>query len=205
MGTIVSTNFHVGQRQKQWAKQARIKLLAELGDCCKGCGSVKKLEFDYIIPQGDEHHKMDSSARLSFYRAQHRANNLQLLCKRPCHSRKSAREKRNQVVCTSFSRSSTTESPEAITVTASSVSNDLSEPNETLTMHSLEALRVINDRSSLAEVKFLLWDESINAPVGCDGKPVISRTFTSPCQCQKFLMAHNIKLVSRKGICPLVP
>lgn len=79
----------MGARQKQWAKQARQRLLAELGGVCVLCdkrnmktkGRRGRIEFDVIIPvDGGRHHTFDTSQRICFYRQQHRAGNLQLLC-----------------------------------------------------------------------------------------------------------------------------
>ena len=72
----------MGLRQKIWAKHARQKLMEELGGCCVECGTVKRLTFDCIVPQGDSHHRMDASARMSFYHKQHAVKNVQILCKR---------------------------------------------------------------------------------------------------------------------------
>lgn len=52
-----------------------------LGNCCAQCGTDKKLTFDCKVPCGDRHHRMDTSARMSFYHRQHREDNLQILCK----------------------------------------------------------------------------------------------------------------------------
>jgi len=70
----------MGQRQKDWAKRVREKLLAELGGKCVVCGSAYRPEFDCIEPRGDAHHKFDTSHRMSFYRKEHKAGNLQVLC-----------------------------------------------------------------------------------------------------------------------------
>lgn len=72
----------MAKRQKVWAAKTRVVLIAKLGGCCVKCGTTKKLTFDCFIPQGDARHKMGSSARMSFYRAQDMAGNLQILCKR---------------------------------------------------------------------------------------------------------------------------
>ncbi len=58
-----------------------------LGSYCNQCSSEQDLEFDCIIPQGDAHHKYDTSHRMCFYFKQYRNNNLQLLCSK-CHSKK---------------------------------------------------------------------------------------------------------------------
>lgn len=81
----------MGQYEKQWARRKRAELTVELGSLCVNCKREDDLEFDCIIPQGDKHHKMDTSARMSFYRAQHRNGNIQLLCEK-CHRIKSASE-----------------------------------------------------------------------------------------------------------------
>ena len=70
----------MGAAQKEWARRKRAELMAELGGECMACGTRENLEFDCKIPCGDKHHKMDTSARMSFYRKQHRAGNLQVLC-----------------------------------------------------------------------------------------------------------------------------
>lgn len=86
----------MGLRQRIWAAKSAEKLKSELGHACAKCGRGEtkrnKLEFDCKQPQGDKHHKMEWSARISFYWAQHRAGNLQLLCKKPCHVEKSKSE-----------------------------------------------------------------------------------------------------------------
>lgn len=72
----------MGARQKEWARRARAKLKEELGGCCVQCGTKRKLTFDCIVPVGEGHHRMDTSARMSFYHGQHVAKNLQILCKK---------------------------------------------------------------------------------------------------------------------------
>lgn len=70
----------MGARQKEWARRAKTQLMRWLGGECSICGSVDALSFDCIKPQGSDHHSMDSSRRMSFYRAQARQGNVQLLC-----------------------------------------------------------------------------------------------------------------------------
>lgn len=77
----------MGKLQKAWARRARAKLLTELGAKCAHCGEREALGFDCISPRGDRHHKMDTSARMSFYRGEHRLGNLQVLCSE-CNRRK---------------------------------------------------------------------------------------------------------------------
>ena len=83
----------MGLRQREWAKKQRLLLRRKLGMRCHQCGSrfYLKLEFDCIRPCGDQHHKMEWSWRMSFYRQQYAAGNLQLLCDR-CHQLKSSKE-----------------------------------------------------------------------------------------------------------------
>lgn len=85
----------MAKRQKAWARKARVTLLCILGKICRHCGSTNDLEFDCIVAQGDEHHKMDTSARMSFYHREYRKNNLQVLCDK-CHRAKTTKEKENQ-------------------------------------------------------------------------------------------------------------
>lgn len=70
-----------------WAKNARFALLFKLGGCCAKCSSTKELEFDCIIPQGHVHHRLGTAKRMTFYRRQHAAGNLQILCRR-CNNKK---------------------------------------------------------------------------------------------------------------------
>lgn len=72
----------MGARQKEWARKARKALRLELGNECALCGTKRHLEFDCITPQGDAHHKFDTSHRMSFYRQQHLRGNLRLLCQK---------------------------------------------------------------------------------------------------------------------------
>lgn len=80
----------MARRQKEWAQRAAAALRALLGDKCAECGSpAGPFEFDCIRPMGHRHHRIEISARLSFYRAQYRAGNLQLLCQK-CHNIKTS-------------------------------------------------------------------------------------------------------------------
>lgn len=76
------------QNMVTWARNARFKLMFELGGQCARCGKVKELEFDCIVPQGHVHHRLGVSSRMVFYRRQHKAGNLQILC-RVCNNKKS--------------------------------------------------------------------------------------------------------------------
>lgn len=82
--------------QKQWARNQRFQLQFKLGGVCAVCGTDKDLDFDCIEPRGDEHHKMDTSHRMSFYRRQHREGNLQLLCRHKCHKKKNVADMKRQ-------------------------------------------------------------------------------------------------------------
>lgn len=77
----------MARAEKLRAKYLRTFLIELLGAKCAHCGTTIKLEFDCIIATGDSHHKKDTSARISFYRAQLRGKNLQLLCSK-CNGRK---------------------------------------------------------------------------------------------------------------------
>lgn len=81
----------MAKRQKEWAKRARYALLLRLGMFCKYCGREDELTFDCVEPRGDAHHKKDTSSRMSFYHAQEKEKNLQVLC-HSCNSAKAAKE-----------------------------------------------------------------------------------------------------------------
>lgn len=89
--TAVQSSSPMSKRQKLWAVRAREELTAVLGGACAHCKSTTELEFHCIMPQGDGHHRLDTSARMSFYRREHYTfRNLQLLC-RLCHESESRR------------------------------------------------------------------------------------------------------------------
>jgi 5-methylcytosine-specific restriction endonuclease McrA len=67
-------------RQKEWARKRRELLIRLCGGCCVKCGSQEQLTFDCITPQGQGHHKLDTSHRMSFYFREFHLNNIQLLC-----------------------------------------------------------------------------------------------------------------------------
>lgn len=73
----------MGKRQREWARKTRDALFDVLGYKCKKCGITEELEFDVIIPVGnnDHHRKMEWSWRMSFYRKQYEHGNLQVLCR----------------------------------------------------------------------------------------------------------------------------
>lgn len=77
----------MAKAQREWARRSYGQLIALLGQMCACCGNVKDLELDCIKPQGDRHHKIEWSWRVSFYRKQYRRHNLQCLCTK-CNSRK---------------------------------------------------------------------------------------------------------------------
>lgn len=81
----------MGKRQRDWARRLRVQIRKDLGNKCAHCGATEELEFDCISPKGDEHHKMEQSARVSFYRVQYALGNLQLLCEK-CHKKKTSFE-----------------------------------------------------------------------------------------------------------------
>ena len=81
----------MGLRQRKWATETRTKLISVLGGHCFKCQTDQDLQLDCIEPCGDEHHKMEYSWRMSFYRQQYFKFNLQLLCE-DCHIQKSKTE-----------------------------------------------------------------------------------------------------------------
>jgi 5-methylcytosine-specific restriction endonuclease McrA len=84
----------MAKRHKRRAKERRIELLMILGYSCAKCGSEDDLEFDCIVPQGDQHHRYDTSQRMSFYHKQYKLGNLQILCTH-CHRKKSVDDAQN--------------------------------------------------------------------------------------------------------------
>lgn len=81
----------MGKHQKARAKARRIELMMLLGYQCAKCGAEEELEFDCIKPQGDSHHRYDTSQRMCFYFKQYRQGNLQILCS-SCHRKKTVEE-----------------------------------------------------------------------------------------------------------------
>ena len=78
----------MGKRDKEWAKEARRALVAELGGSCAWCETTEELTFDCIIPTGDAHHRGSTDQRMRFYIREHREQkNIQLLCHK-CNSAK---------------------------------------------------------------------------------------------------------------------
>lgn len=67
-------------RQATWASNEKLRMKIILGGKCVICGIRECLTFDCIVPTGHEHHRIGSTARVTFYREQMRKGNLQLLC-----------------------------------------------------------------------------------------------------------------------------
>jgi hypothetical protein len=67
-------------RQVAWARGLRARMIASMGGKCVICGLTTNLTFDCIRPMGGNHHRMSSVKRMTFYLAQWRAGNLQVLC-----------------------------------------------------------------------------------------------------------------------------
>jgi hypothetical protein len=84
-GTQRAHGSPVSMRQKAWARWARARLTAQLGGQCQICGERHALQFHCINPRGDGHHRLDTSARMSFYHAQHARGNVMLVCA-DCHA-----------------------------------------------------------------------------------------------------------------------
>lgn len=78
-------------RHRLWAVSVLNALKAALGAKCALCPRTVQLEFDCITPRGDTHHRWETNRRSVFYKREHAAGNLQLLC-RSCHEAKSKKE-----------------------------------------------------------------------------------------------------------------
>ena len=71
--------------------RARVAALrSALGGHCRFCSESVTLEFDCIVPMGNDHHKVGSMARISFYERLHLYSNVQLLC--PRHHREKSKD-----------------------------------------------------------------------------------------------------------------
>jgi 5-methylcytosine-specific restriction endonuclease McrA len=55
-------------------------MLLALGGACAACRATSSLEFDCIVPMGHGHHRGSAPERISFYRKQMLAGNVQILC-----------------------------------------------------------------------------------------------------------------------------
>jgi 5-methylcytosine-specific restriction endonuclease McrA len=77
-------------RQSKWAQRKRAEVTFILGGKCAHCGTKESLTFDCIRPVNAGHHKMSSSARMTFYVREMRKGNLQILC-HACNVKKSNR------------------------------------------------------------------------------------------------------------------
>lgn len=77
----------MARRHKLWARATRARMVLSLGGRCAACGSTEDLTFDCIEPMGHAHHAGSAPDRITFYRRQMLAGNVQLLCS-SCNSLK---------------------------------------------------------------------------------------------------------------------
>jgi hypothetical protein len=77
----------MARRHKLWAAATRKRMIIILGEHCAACGATDHLTFDCCEPMGDSHHRKSAPERITFYRKQMRAGNVQLLCNE-CNSLK---------------------------------------------------------------------------------------------------------------------
>lgn len=70
----------MAKRHKLWAAATRARMVCMLGNKCAACASTEDLTFDCWAPAGDRHHRLSAPERITFYRRQMRAGNVQLLC-----------------------------------------------------------------------------------------------------------------------------
>ena len=85
----------MAKADKSRARIRRNLLLICLGECCAHCGATENLEFDCIVPKGNDHHRYDTSHRMCFYWREHKLGNLQILCAK-CNNKKSLTERPTQ-------------------------------------------------------------------------------------------------------------
>jgi len=82
----------MGARQREWARKVRDGILDALGNKCAKCPATDKLQFDCVDSNVEMHwQNYDWSQRMSFYRRQFKAGNLQLLCN-VCHGQKTRKD-----------------------------------------------------------------------------------------------------------------
>lgn len=77
-------------RQAKYYHRIRDAIFEALGRVCKKCGGTVDLEFDIMQPVGgpkSHHEKLSSCSRAAFYKRQHAARNVQILCS-SCDTRK---------------------------------------------------------------------------------------------------------------------
>ena len=77
----------MARRHKLWAAATRARMVCILGSRCAACASTEELTFDCWAPAGDRHHRLSAPERITFYRKQMRAGNVQILCQ-TCNSLK---------------------------------------------------------------------------------------------------------------------
>jgi hypothetical protein len=72
----------MAKRQREWAKRARLALIAELGGVCVDCAATTELELDHIKPCTYDRSKTDPSWRVSIYRREAKEGKITVRCKR---------------------------------------------------------------------------------------------------------------------------
>lgn len=81
----------MGKRQTEWAKRARLKLIADLGGQCKQCGSLEDLHLDHLYPSQEiissGNRRQEYSRRVIIMRREKEAGILQVLCAK-CNQKK---------------------------------------------------------------------------------------------------------------------
>ena len=85
------SNIAPVRSRTRYSRELRQHLQNSLGNQCAACTSRERLEFDCIVSQGPDHHRLSWRGRLKFYERELSRGNLQLLCK-PCHIAKTLRD-----------------------------------------------------------------------------------------------------------------
>jgi 5-methylcytosine-specific restriction endonuclease McrA len=86
----------MGKRERRWAREARQRLIQDMGGVCWACGSEWLLQFDHIREDGG--HKVRRWAGMAFrmvmFRKDWKAKKIQLLCE-SCHRDKPRNKRYN--------------------------------------------------------------------------------------------------------------
>ena len=70
----------MGKYHRERARRKRADMELALGHQCARCRTYEGLTFDCVTPCGHDHHRENASGRMTFYWAQARLLNVQLLC-----------------------------------------------------------------------------------------------------------------------------
>ena len=71
----------MGKRQREWAKNKRLKLVEALGGKCANCGTTNDLDIDHIDGKPYLSNSIDQSMRVTRYYREYKSGvRLRVLC-----------------------------------------------------------------------------------------------------------------------------